>query len=314
MPRPRIGVLLPTRETAIDGAWDWPRMLDFAQEAEQVGFDSLWVGDSLLARPRFDVFLVLAAVGAVTERIELGTACLLPALRNQVVTQSMITSLHQAQGERLTLGLGSGFGLPLVQKEFDATGVPFEKRFGRLDDMVRMWRGAWRGETSFAGRYWENTGLDRLPPPASPGGPALWYAGQDSRRVVERVVDRYDGWLPFMPSPDAFARAWGEIQELAEKRHRPIAEITPAMYATIAANPDREQARVEIDEYAKAYYGYPLEITETVQAFGYGTMDDCMKFLGQFVAGGAEHLVVRIGSLKPRHSLTELYDALRGAF
>lgn len=289
-------------------------MLAFAQEAEQVGFDSLWIGDSLLARPRFDAFLVLAGVGAATEKIELGTACLLPALRNQVVAQSMIASLHHALGARLTLGLGSGFGLPLVQKEFDAVGVPFDKRFGRLDDMVSMWRQSWRGESSFSGRYWENTSLDRLPPPAAIGGPTLWYAGQDTRRVVERVVDRYDGWLPFMPSPAAFARAWGEIRELAERRSRPIGEITPAMYATIAANTDRDKARAEIDEYARAYYGYPLEITETVQAFGYGTMDDCLKFLGQFVDAGAEHLVIRIGSLRPQHSLTELHDALRAAF
>ncbi len=92
---------------------------------------------------------------------------------------------------------------------------------------------------------------------------------------------------------------------------RPAGAVLPGMYATIAVNDDREHARTELEEYVQAYYGYPLEICSTVQAFGHGSVEECADFLGQYVRAGARHLVIRIGSLRPGISLKELHGALR---
>ena len=83
---PRIGYLLPTRERVMEGRPQTGPLLDLAVRAEDFGFDSVWVGDSLLARPRHDPLTLLAAVAARTKKVQLGTAVFLPALRNPTIS------------------------------------------------------------------------------------------------------------------------------------------------------------------------------------------------------------------------------------
>lgn len=300
--RTQMGVLLPTRELAMTGSFEVAPLLDFARRAEEAGFDSVWTGDSLLARPRLDPLVVLAAVAAVTHEITLGTAALTATLRHPVIGANLVSSLHHAAGGRLELALGSGFPVPETQREFAAVDVPYEQRVGRLDETVRLWRTAWAASQSgapnqFTGRYFSAEDLDRLPPPATPGGPRLWLAASDTPRVIDRIARLYDGWMPFVPTPQAYAAAWERIRQRAEEHGRPADAIVPGMYATITVNSDRERARAELDEYLQAYYGRPLEVMSTVQAYCYGTAEECAAWLASYVAAGARHVVLRIGSL-----------------
>lgn len=311
----RVGVLLPTREMAITGNYALPPLLDFAREAERLGFDSLWAGDSLTARARLDPLIVLASIAAVTERVTLGTAALTAALRHPLIGANMITSLDHASGSRLAIGLGSGFPIPESADEFAAVSVPFADRVRRLDETVRLWRAAWRdrespGSASFEGRYWQVTGLDRLPPPAALGGPPLWLASSDTPSVLSRVASLYDGWLPFLPSADAYRKAWGQIGELARQQGRPAGSLTPALYATIHVGRDARAARAELDRYVQAYYRRPLEEMAAIQAYHYGTAAACADWLGGYLEAGARHVVIRIGSLAPAAQLTEIADVL----
>src|SRR4051812_21252549 len=79
---PQMGYLLPTRERGMEGRPETASLLHLAARAETLGFDSVWVGDSLLARPRHDPLTLLAAVAPLTKKVALGTAVFLPALRN----------------------------------------------------------------------------------------------------------------------------------------------------------------------------------------------------------------------------------------
>src|SRR5439155_13222114 len=115
-------------------------------------------------------------------------------------------------------------------------GVPFDRRVGRLDETVRLWRTIWRSRedgapTGFDGKVWQYQDLDRLPPPATPGGPRLWLAGSDTPRVLARTAALYDGWLPFLPTDTAYGAAWQQIVELAGERGRPGGAITLALDA-----------------------------------------------------------------------------------
>lgn len=308
----RVGVLLPTREAAITGDHSIAPLLDFAREAERLGFDSLWTGDSLTARPRLDPVVVLAAAATATTRITVGTAAFTAALRPPLIGAHQILSLDHAAAGRLVVGLGGGFPVPETEEEFGAVGVPFKERVGRLDDTVRLWRQAWRGEeSSFAGRFYQVTGVDRLPSPTTVDGPRLWLAGSDTPRVLERVARLYDGWLPFLPDADAYARAWERIGQLAPTYGRRADAITPALYATLGINPDRERARRQLDEYTRAYYGRPLEQMAAVQAFGYGSAQECAQWLDTYVRAGARHLVLRVGSLDPAAQRAQLAEAAR---
>jgi alkanesulfonate monooxygenase SsuD/methylene tetrahydromethanopterin reductase-like flavin-dependent oxidoreductase (luciferase family) len=81
----RVGIMLPSRETAMTGTHDARGLVEFAKAAEQAGFDSVWVGDSLLARTRAEPLSVLSAVAAVTDRVILGTAALIAPLRHPLL-------------------------------------------------------------------------------------------------------------------------------------------------------------------------------------------------------------------------------------
>src|ERR1700747_2346129 len=112
---PAIGYLLPTRERVMDGRPETRPLLDLAARAEGLGFDSVWVGDSLLARPRHDPLTLLAAVAARTTKVELGTAVFLPALRNPVVLAHQLATLDQISEGRLVLGAGIASDVPNIR-------------------------------------------------------------------------------------------------------------------------------------------------------------------------------------------------------
>ena len=103
---PRIGYLLPTREQIMEGRPDAAPLLDLAARAEALGYDSVWVGDSLLARPRHDPLTLLAGVAGRVTRVALGTAVLLPALRNPVLLAHQVATLDQVSEGRFILGVG----------------------------------------------------------------------------------------------------------------------------------------------------------------------------------------------------------------
>lgn len=311
----RIGILLPTREQAITGDVGMPALLDFAREVEDLGFDSLWAGDSLVARPRLDPMIVLAAAAAVTSRITLGTAALTAALRHPLIGSNMAAGLDHASGGRLVLGLGSGFPIPETEEEFGLVGAAFEGRAGRLDEIVALWRRAWASTgdgtpTEFTGRHWRAAGLDRLVRPVRAGGPPLWLASSDTPKVLRRVARHYDGWLPFLPSPRAYQAARQTIAEHCVAAGRDADAVVPALYATLTVNDDESAAQAEMEHYVERYYGRSLEMMSQIQAYGWGSAAQCAAWLTEYVRAGARHIVIRIGSLDPEPQLKHLGQTL----
>ncbi|MEU6587215.1 LLM class flavin-dependent oxidoreductase [Nocardia sp. NPDC046763] len=300
----RVGVLLPSRETAMTGSHDAAGLVGFGEIAEGAGFDSVWIGDSPLARTRVDPLPLLAAVAATTTRVQLGTAAWTATLRHPLLSAHTAATVDQLSQGRLVLGLGAGFPLPESRDEFAAIGVPFDQRVGRLDETVTIWRESWSGGSRFDGRYWKFDDLSGALPAASAAGPPLWLAGSDTPRVLQRVARHYDGWLPFLPSADAYARAWTAIRDLTDR------PVTAGMYATINLDPDSTKARAELDGYVRQYYRRSLDEMSTVQAYFGGSPEECIDWLGRYLDAGAEHLVLRLGSLDARRQLDALAQAL----
>jgi alkanesulfonate monooxygenase SsuD/methylene tetrahydromethanopterin reductase-like flavin-dependent oxidoreductase (luciferase family) len=313
----KVGILLPTREAAILGQYSVAPLLDLAQQIEDLGFDSVWAGDSLLARPRLDPLIVLSACAAVTYRITVGSAALTAALRHPLIGVNMLTSLDHTAPGRLRIGVGAGFPVPESEHEFGAVGIPFSRRSARLDETVRLWKQVWSREsaTAFNGEIWDLDGLDRLPGPATTGGPAVWLAAAASPPVLDRVAALYDGWLPFLPDPEEYRRAWSRITQLAEVAGRAAGAIEPGLYATVHLDADRARAEARLEEYVQGYYGRSLEFMSAIQAYHHGSVDECARWLARFTEAGARHLVLRIGALNPGRQLeliaAELLPALR---
>ena len=123
MAGPRIGYLLPTRERVMTGEHATAPLLALAERAERAGFDSIWIGDSVTARPRHDPMTLMAAVAARTTRVEIGTAVLLPALRNPVLLAHQWATLDRISEGRVILGVGIASDVPNIRDEFEASEI-----------------------------------------------------------------------------------------------------------------------------------------------------------------------------------------------
>jgi probable F420-dependent oxidoreductase len=289
---PLVGVLLPTRDRLAAGDASVGPLLDLAARAEALGLDSVWVGDSPLARPRADALMMLAAVAAQTERVVLGTAVLLPALRHPILLAHELATLDRIAAGRLIAGVGGGFSYPITEAQFDALGVSFRRRVSRLEECVEAMRLLWRDDVvSFQGTHFEFKDVSLGPKPQQAGGPPIWLAG-GGEPALRRVGRIGDGWLPYPPSAQAYARDWGAIQKTAGDEGRDGA-IVPALYATVCVDEDPERASETLRASIERYYQVPLETIQAIQALFAGTAEQCAGWLGRYVEAGARHIVVR---------------------
>jgi alkanesulfonate monooxygenase SsuD/methylene tetrahydromethanopterin reductase-like flavin-dependent oxidoreductase (luciferase family) len=117
---PKVGYLLPTRESVMRGSPAAGPLLKLAERAEELRYDSIWIGDSLLDRPRHEPLVMLAGVAGRTKRVLLGTGVLLPALRNPVQLAHQVATLDQISEGRIILGIGISPDQPGIHAEFAA--------------------------------------------------------------------------------------------------------------------------------------------------------------------------------------------------
>ena len=289
---PRIGYLLPTRERIMAGEHETGPMLALAGRAEALGYDSIWVGDSLLAKPRHDPITLLAAVAARTERVCVGTAVLLPALRNPVVLAQQLATLDRIAEGRLILGVGIAADARNIRAEFAAAGVPFEKRVGRMLEGLRLCRALWSGgPVDWDGRWTVRRGT-LAPTPHHPGGPPIWGGGS-APASLERAGRHFDGWFPTGPDPARWGEQWREVQAIAAQAGRPAGAVRAALYLTLALDDDPRAGNARIDAWLEGYYGVPAAALRKHQAVFAGPPEAAGAWLARYADEGAEHLMLR---------------------
>ena len=280
----KIGLLLPTRESVIYGnqAGDPRPLVELAVRAEQAGFDSVWAGDSLLAKPRPEPITLLAAVASQTSRIELGTAVLLAPMRNAEQLSQATATLDALSGGRFILGVGAGPGAPGVADDFALVGADFSRRSSEMFEVIRRSQALWRGE-----------GQQMYPLPGRPGGPPLWIGGSGPK-TLERTGTYADGWFPILASHQGYIDGLAAVHSAAEAAGRDPADITPAIYTTVVIG-DKVTAQAALEEHSQLYYGVPHEVIARDQGSVAGTKHEVLDWLGGFVDAGAEHVCIRVG-------------------
>jgi probable F420-dependent oxidoreductase len=304
-----IGVLLPTREAIMSGRPQTGPLLAMAERAEAAGLDSVWIGDSITARPRHEPLTLLAAVAARTRRVRLGTAVLLPALRNPVVLAHVVGTLDRIAEGRLVLGVGIAADTPAIRREFAATGVPFERRVGRFREILEICRALWsRDGVSFAGKHFVLEDATVEPKPHRPGGPPIWIGG--SGPTALREAARFDAWFPTGPSVEFFTQHWPGVQAAARAEGRDPAAVTGAAYLTLALDRDAAAAEARMDRFLETYYAAPARVIRARQAGYAGPIEGCAEWVQRWIDAGARHLALRFAGGDQRAQVDEVATKL----
>ena len=197
-----------------------------AAAAEEVGFDSIWVGDHLLyrddGRPErgpWDAWAVLAALAASTDRVQLGPLVACTGFPPPGLIARMAAAIDEISGGRFVLGLGCGWN----QGEFAAFGIPYDHRVARFEEAFAIIRGLLAGErVTLDGRYWQAADAVLLPPPAR-RTPLL--IGSNGPRMLGIALPHVDAWNTWWDgygnTVEGFAKLNAEIDAAARKAGRP---------------------------------------------------------------------------------------------
>jgi probable F420-dependent oxidoreductase len=261
-------------------------VLGTAEMAEALGYDSVWVGDHLLWYvPSPDPAVILGALAARTERVRLGTAVYLAALRNPVAVAKMAATLDHLSDGRFVLGVGIGGENPA---EFAAAGVPLSRRSRRLDETIEVCRLLWqnRDPVTFDGRDIRLEGVRFDLPPRTPGGPPVWVGGRAPRSLA-RAGRLGNGWLAFVVTPERFAEGWATVRRHAEEAGRDPAALTPGLQLWSNLADTDAEAQALLAPQIEAMYRTPYERFARYTICG--TPETWLARLQAFAAAGVRH-------------------------
>lgn len=299
-----FGYVLPTREAIMSDRPATGPLLALGEQAEQLGFEAIWAGDGPLARPRHDTLAMLAALAGRTQRAMLGTGVLLGALRPALLLAQTAGTIDLISEGRFILGLGAGFPFPETERQFQAIGVPYAGRVGRLAETIAALRLLWQAEgepIDFHGRHIELSEVALLPAPHTAGGPPLWLAGA-GEAAERRVGQLADGWLPYLPNPQLYEEGLARVRAAATEAGREDSPL-PGLYATVALDSSPERAQERLASYIQAYYGQPVELIGLIQAMYAGTPEGMLEWLSPYTQAGARHIVLRVAHEDPERGL-----------
>lgn len=291
---PQIGIHVDNRRPFLGLGMAASEVVDVARTAEQLGFHSVWVGDGAAARPRIDPVVTLAAIGEATERVLLGTSCLITPLRNAGHLAAQWASLDHLSGGRTVLGACMG---PL-----HLTGgvTAFE---ASLSDLRAVWE--------------KGDGLrphsERVP---------IWVVGNPFRdapdprasvrmeRIADRVAQWGDGWMTCCRAthPEE-ARLGAEVvrARVADAERDP--DGVTVSYHVVMSIGDEEASRYRMLSYLQAYYGHTQRAEDRGPC---GPASRVREWLGRFAAAGVDHFICRLAGFSAAE-VTEQMEQLAGA-
>ncbi len=293
----RFGVFLPSFVWSGDGGERARGIIDFAREVENVGFDSIFITDHLLAAKQFysvsflEPLTALSLVAGVTERVKLGTSVMVMPIREPVLLAKQLATMQFLSNNRIILGAGIGWYPP----EYSATGVKKSERGARTDEILEIIVPLLEGKTvTYDGDFYSIE--DVLIEPTPSERPPVWIGGgsqladpgsPDLPRFVEAVKRRIlnsEGWVP-RPTcpPEDIARDWDELQTYLTDHGRDPSEVVVAhenFYHFVGtqdgakARQDQHAAMLKVmseargaDYLEKVYlFGTPDEVVQSLQA------------------------------------------------
>ena len=273
-----VGIQLPEVEWEVP----FPELIRMAQAAEQVGFDSVWLGDHLLydlavgPRGPWEVWTSLAALAAATERVLLGPLVASAGFHEPTMLAKQAATVDAISGGRLILGLGSGWN----EREYRAFGFPFDRRVSRFAEAFTIIRTLLaEGEIDFAGEFYRAERCVLHPRATRPGGPPL-MVGSTRPRMLSITLPYADAWnvwwSDYGNTPAGFAELKARVDQQVAEHSRPAGSVsaTCAVFIQLDGGVGRRMG---------AYGGTPVEPVR-------GTALEVADQVKAFAEAGADHV------------------------
>ncbi len=285
----KFGLLLPHFGEQADR----DKLLRGSQRAEELGFDSVWVRDHLVFEPHgemekpnrtfYDALTTLTAIGAVTERIELGTGSLIP-FRHPLVTALMAGTITQLVGPRLILGFGAG----TFDHEFDAIGWGDRDRVELVRSNAEILRRVFtENNVSYTDDHFSFTDVTIEPKPVG-GRIPFWYCGA-TPRSARLAVEFCDGWMPGRISLATLAKRIADMEKLSADAGKP--RPTVAVIPPTSVEATREEALQHVNIPGLLAWANKAKFTVKPTSGKFETVEDLE---GQLIAGNPDEVVEQV--------------------
>lgn len=337
--RINFGVYLNNRAAVFLEDYSLDALLDLAPEAETLGYHSVWLGDSLLARPRYDPIVTLAAIATRTRTIRLGTSILQSHMRNPVLLALEWGSLDAISHGRTILGVGVGGGVPaMVAKECAVAGVPKSQRGKVFEEGIEVLKALWMQDAvTFEGKFYRleevRLGYKPLqkphPPiwiaagyynPLEPGtGPIGYHVAAEAgkfRGPFERVARLADGWLTEHPTPEEYRETFELISRRARDTYGRSEPIHRALLCYINLGSDAQATYDEAKWIAETYHRVPFDPETMKRWLINGDADACVRRIAEYEAVGVQTVIFLLAAKSQREQLRriaqEIFPAFRG--
>jgi probable F420-dependent oxidoreductase len=267
----KVGIQLPEVEREVR----WPELLDMIRAVEDLGFDSIWLGEHLLYRwpdrpPRgpWEAWTELAAIAAVTSRVEFGPLVACTNFHNPALLAKQAATIDEISGGRFVLGLGAGWN----ETEFRAFGLPFDHRVDRFEEAYTIIRGLLQdGAVDFDGRFYKARDCELLPRGPRAAGPPLLIGSNGPRmlRITMATAHAWNSWFSdFGNRPDGIGRLRDVVDAACRDVGRDPAEIarTVAVMVQLPGGGGRIQGGY-VEDPPQPLEGSPEEMAEALRAF-----------------------------------------------
>lgn len=327
---PQFGFNVNNRKPLLSPDYTPEEMIDIGVYTEELGFESVWVGDSLLEKPRLEPVSTLTAIAARTETVNLGTACMLTTLRNPVQFAQAWATLDMISDGRAILGACMGTPYEMNRKQHEVVGIPPEERATALEEGLEIMTTLWDdGTVNYSGEIYEfdsvsfDTGNEEVPlAPVQSDPPVLIisnpsYFGNDPvlDRAIKRIVEIGNGWMTAnrADQPEEYKKQYEAIVEHAEEVGVDPDDLHTAYQITFNINESREQAEKEMREYVTTYY--PSIDDPDFDSWGpVGSPDDVIEWIEKFNDRGCETFIIRFGAEDQRGQLERFADEVLPSF
>ena len=322
----KLGLLLPN-QGVVFGATTVPELLELAEQAEGSGiFESLWVGDNLLAKPRLESVTLLSALAVRTKTSRLGTACMASfPLRQPIVLAAQWGALDCLADGRtvLTACIGGGPAKGNIAgdfgSEYGAMQIDPTERVARMEEGIEVLRVLWTEDpATFEGRFFKFDEIAVRPQPVQNPCPPIWIANNPwvfgtsksgtNNRQVDRVARLADGWMTVGATPEQFDGAWREICNAAESHGRDPGQLENSIYFNLNLNDDRGEAYAESKRFLDEYYSSDWPEWKVNVWTACGPPEECAERISAFEYVGAQTMIIRFTSYNQKAQLTRFLD------